>query len=271
MSAEILPITGRREGFYVVLDAALPGSAPRAAGVLLIDPATDRGWVRLLSDFSALTDDTEVFDALETDLRGKLAEQGAQSVLASLEESLSNVLRISERRAVQVDAFTRVLDRLYGENVAPVAVAPFQTHLPLYSLRAAAGKLGEEMAVEPEDWVPAPEGMRPAEDLFVAHVVGKSMEPRIPEGSLNLFRFHPAGSRQGKILLIQRFGSVDESAQFTVKRYTSVKRVTGWGEWGDVQWEHEQVRLEPLNPEFQAWDVEPQDFAVVAEWLRVID
>jgi len=183
-----------------------------------------------------------------------------------MEDSLSNALRISERRAVEVDAFTRALDRLYSEHVEPLPVAPYRTHLPLYSLRAAAGRLGEEMEVEPEDWVPAPEGMRLSDDLFVAHVVGQSMEPRIPDGSLNLFRFHPAGSRQGKILLIQRLGVLDETARFTVKRYTSRKRATG-----EDQWEHEQIRLEPLNPAFEPWDVEPQDFAVVAEWLRVID
>jgi len=271
MPAEILSIAGRREAQYVVLELALPGRSPQPAGVLLIDPVSDRGWVRLRRDFSSFTDDTEVLDALQDDLRAKLAERGAQAVLAGLEDALSNVLRISERRGLQVDAFTRALEKLYGENVEPVAVAPYRTHLPLYSLRAAAGRLGEEMEVEAEDWVPAPEGLHLAEDLFVAHVVGKSMEPRIPDGSLNLFRFHPAGSRQGKILLIQRFGVADETARFTVKRYTSTKRVTGWGEWGDVQWAHEQIRLEPLNPAFQPWNVEPEDFAVVAEWLRVLE
>jgi SOS-response transcriptional repressor LexA len=271
MPAAIFPITGRREAVYVVLEIAAPGRAPQTAGILLIDPANDRGWLRMRQDFSSFTDDTEVLDALESDLRGKLAELGAEALLSSLEDSASNVVRLSERRSLAVDAFTRALDKLYSENVEPVAVAPFRTHLPLYSLRAAAGKLGEEMEAEPEDWVPAPEGMRLADDLFVAHVVGKSMEPRIPDGSLNLFRFHPAGSRQGKILLIQRFGVTDETAQFTVKRYTSIKRVTGWGEWGDVQWEHEQIRLEPLNPEFEPWDVGRERFAVVAEWLRVIE
>ncbi len=92
-----------------------------------------------------------------------------------------------------MDAFSRVLDRLYGEHVEKLAVEPFRTHVPLYSLRAAAGGLGEEMPSEAEDWVRAPEGMRLDPDLFVAHVVGRSMEPRIPDGSLNLFRLHPAG------------------------------------------------------------------------------
>ena len=140
------------------------------------------------------------------------------------------------------------------------------THVPLYTLRAAAGKLGEEMESVEEDWVRAPEGMRLDPSLFAAHVVGRSMEPRIPDGSLNLFRFHPVGSRQGKIVLVERFGAFDETARYTVKRYTSQKVQTG-----EEEWRHERIRLEPLNPEFEPWDAEPQDFAVVAEWLRVIE
>jgi phage repressor protein C with HTH and peptisase S24 domain len=250
----------------VILEAALPDAAPRNIGVLLIDPASGRGWVRLRDRFDDLTDDTKVLDALEDFLRTRIAEEGAEAVLASLEDSLSNVLRVGERRAVAVDAFTRVLDGLFGEHVEEPRVEPFVSHLPLYSVRAAAGSLGEEMQAEAEDWVPAPEGMRLSPDLFVAHVVGRSMEPRISDGSLNLFRLHPAGSRQGKILLIERFGVADRSARYTVKRYTSVKR-----QLSEDEWEHERIRLEPLNPEFEPWDVEPQDFAVVAEWLRVIE
>ncbi len=165
-----------------------------------------------------------------------------------------------------VDAFTRVIDRLYSDNVAPIPVQQFATHVPLYSFRAAAGSLGEEMQSEAEDWVRAPEGMRLTPDLFVGHVVGRSMEPRIPDGSLNLFRANPVGSRQNKILLIERFGLSDNTARYTVKKYTS-KKVSS----GEDQWRHEQIRLEPLNPEFEAWDVEPDGFAVVAEWLRVIE
>jgi phage repressor protein C with HTH and peptisase S24 domain len=191
---------------------------------------------------------------------------GASALLDWLEDSLSNALRVSERQSVAVDSFTRVLDRLYGENVAPVEAKPYVTHVPLYSLRAAAGRLGDEMESVEEDWVRAPEGVHADRDLFAAHVVGRSMEPRIPDGSLNLFRLHPAGSRQGKILLIEKFGALDETARYTVKRYTSRKVQTG-----EDEWRHEQIRLEPLNPEFEAWDVEPNDFAVVAEWLRVLE
>lgn len=266
MPATIVPISGTRQGEFVILEASLPASRPRPVGVLLIDPASDRAWVRLRPRFNDLTDDTEVFDELENDLRAKAVESGAAALLRSLEDTLSNAIRISERQAVAVDAFTRTIERLYAEHVETPEVRPFETHVPLYSLRAAAGSLGEEMIAEAEDWIPAPEGMRLSQDLFAAHVVGRSMEPRIPDGSLNLFRLRPAGSRKGKILLIERFGIADQSARYTVKRYTSVKK-----QLSEDEWEHERIRLEPLNPEFEPWDVEPQDFAVVAEWLRVLE
>jgi hypothetical protein len=237
-------------------------------GVLLLDLDTGRPWFRMRRDFAGIADadDAEVLAALEDHIRQCLAESGAETFLRSLEDTLSNALRVSQRQAVAVDAFSRVLDRLYREHVEDTAVERFATHLPLFSLRAAAGGLGEEMLSEAEDWVPAPEGMHLSPDLFVAHVEGQSMEPRIPDGSLNLFRLHPAGSRQGKILLVERFGVLDETARYTIKRYTSRKAATG-----EDEWLHEHIRLEPLNPAFEAWDVDPEGFAVVAEWLRVIE
>jgi SOS-response transcriptional repressor LexA len=236
--------------------------------VLLIDLDSGRPWLRMRRDFAGIADpeDAEVFAGLEDHIRQCLAESGAEVFLRSLEDTLSNALRVSQREAVSVDAFSRVLDRLYRDHVEDTGVRRYATHLPLFSLRAAAGGLGDEMLSEAEDWVPAPEGMHLSPELFVAHVDGRSMEPRIPHGSLNLFRLHPAGSRQGKILLIERFGVVDQTARYTIKRYTSRKVAAG-----EDEWRHEQIRLEPLNPEFEAWDVDPEGFAVVAEWLRVID
>jgi phage repressor protein C with HTH and peptisase S24 domain len=222
--------------------------------------------VRAHFDDIADPDDAEVLEALAEDFRTRAAESGAEALLQSLEESASSVVRVGDRQTIEVDAFSRAADRLFDEHVEKIAVEPFRTHVSLYSLRAAAGGLGEEMESAAEDWVRTPEDMRIDQGVFAAHVVGRSMEPRIPDGSLNLFRLHPVGSRQNKILLIQRFGVTDESARYTVKKYTSKKVSTG-----EDEWQHERIRLEPLNPEFEAWDVEPQDFAVVAEWLRVLE
>lgn len=264
----VTAINARRAGSYVLLEAALPGFPPRNIGVLLADPKTDRAFVRLRPGFDDIAepDEAEVLEALGQHLRDCAGDMGAAAFLDWLEDTASNTVRVSDRQSIEVDAFSRVLERLYSEHVEAVPVEPFRTHVPIYSLRAAAGSLGEEMASEAEEWVPAPEGMRLTPDLFVGHVVGRSMEPRIPDGSLNLFRLNPQGSRQGKILLIERFGVLDETARYTIKRYTSRKRSTG-----EDQWVHEQIRLEPLNPEFEPWDVEPDGFAVVAEWLRVIE
>jgi SOS-response transcriptional repressor LexA len=93
--------------------------------------------------------------------------------------------------------------------------------------------------------------------------MGRSMEPKIPDGSLCVFRRGVAGSRQGRLLLIQRFGA-DRTAEFTIKRYTSEKRAVEDG------WEHARIRLEPLNPEFEPWDLAPDKFTVVGEFVRVL-
>src|SRR5437879_1327173 len=133
-------------------------------------------------DFASIAEpeDAEVLEAVEEHIRQCMAESGSEAFLNSLEDSLSNTLRVSPRETVSVDAFSRVLDRLYREHVEDTGVERFGTHLPLFSLRAAAGGLGEEILSEAEDWVPAPEGMRLSPDLFVAHVTGRSLEPRIP-------------------------------------------------------------------------------------------
>ena len=268
MPVSVTPITGGRCGAYVLLEAHMPGRPPQNVGVLVVDPATGRGWARFRGRFDDIADpeDAEVLDGLDAHFRDAMAGAGAQEWLRGLEDTCSNVLRVSERREVAVDAFTRALDRLFSEHVEPIERAPYRTHLPLFSMKAAAGFIGEEMRPEQEEWVRAPEGMRLDDSLIVVHVVGGSMEPRIPDGSLSIFRLNPVGSRQGKILLVQRSGVFDDTAGCTVKRYTSVKAQSE-----DGQWRHERIRLEPLNPALEAWDVSPEGFSVIAEWVRVIE
>ncbi len=264
-----LPPPARAE--YVVLEAALAGRPVRPAGVLLLDSAADRLFVRLREDWEqwAPPEDAEVLSLLAGELERQASEMGARSLLALLEDRLSNSLRLSERRAVVVRDFDRAANRLFEREVAgarPSRVVPFVTHVPVYSLRAAAGKFGPEMEVdqEPEDWIPAPAGIRSLEDHFACYVFGRSMEPRIPDGSLCLFRRIPAGSRQGKLVLVRHRGASESGGEFTVKRYRSEKVV----EEGD--WRHTQVVLEPLNPEFPVLELGPDDFQVIAEFLRVV-
>jgi hypothetical protein len=102
--------------------------------------------------------------------------------------------------------------------------------------------------------------------MFVARVVGRSMEPLIPDDSLCIFRANVTGSRQGKHLLIEKFSETDFAARYTVKRYTSEKESDSEGSW-----RHKQIRLEPLNPEFEAFNLSPDEFRVIAEFVAVLD
>lgn len=100
-------------------------------------------------------------------------------------------------------------ERLLARHVRPPAVVPFVTHLPRVTLRAAAGGFGEDMEVAAEEWLRVPPRLRPDRNMFVAEVVGHSMEPRIPDGSLCVFRGNVTGSRQGKLVLVELRGVTD--------------------------------------------------------------
>jgi type III restriction enzyme len=127
-----------------------------------------------------------------------------------------------------------------------VARDAFKRLLPLYSLEAAAGYFGEERTVDLDGWVEATGVGRLTEDMFVARAVGRSMEPRIADGDLLVFRSNPRGTRQGKIVLARGPISDPEiGGPYTVKRYSS-ERV----EEPDGSWSHTRVVLAPLNPEF---------------------
>jgi hypothetical protein len=214
MPAAVIPIGARARGEYVLLQLALPGQAVHDVGVLLVgsDRDSERHALRLRTHWEDLAgpEDAVYLAALQSDFEDKIAEMGAQRLLESWEDSLSHVLRVSERESVAVDSFSRVADRIFERHVEKLTVARFRTHLPLYTLRAAAGKFGadEQVEAEPEDWVRAPERLRLTQGMFVAHVVGRSMEPRIPDGSLNIFRASGGGFAPGQ----DRTGGADRCA-----------------------------------------------------------
>ena len=265
-------VTAMKSGKFSVLQLAQPSKAVQNIGILLLDPGSGRLYKKLRSDWTAIADPeyVEMLEALDDDFDMKIAELGADAFLRGLEDTLSNVLRITNRVDVSVSDFRRAVDRLYEEHVQRTEVIPFITHVPLYSLRAAATKFGEDMEVEPEGWVPAPKRVKLDRNMFAARVVGRSMEPLIPDGSLCLFHAGVVGSRQGKRLLIERLGATDTSAQYTVKVYTSKKMPAG-----DDQWRHVSISLQPLNPEFEAMVFGPEDeqkqFRVIAEFVRVLE
>jgi phage repressor protein C with HTH and peptisase S24 domain len=146
-------------------------------------------------------------------------------------------------------------------------VQAYITHLPRYSLSVAAGSFLENRQVEAEDWDEAPQGLRLSPGMFVARISGRSMEPTIPDQSLCVFRPGVTGSRQGRLVLVEAPGA-GMNDRYTVKRYRSQKTQAP-----DGSWSHERVTLEPLNPSFDAWDLNPEEdrYRIIAEFLRVLD
>lgn len=273
MPPAAIPIGSRIRAEFAILSLAPPGRPEVPFGIVLIEQETGRFEWRLRTDLNSLGLDAEDIDyasLLDEDFRARVGEMGGPAFLRSLEDSLSGFVRISGREFAAGRSFERLLQKLFDNHVSR-EIRPFVTHLPRYSLQAAATKFGEDLEVgETEvEWVRAPAGLRLSSDLFVVQVVGRSMEPLIPNGSLAIFRKPAAGSRQGKRLLIEEIGVSGTSARFTVKRYTSVK-----GGSDEDNWSHSRIRLEPLNREFPAFDLDAEEFAqkyrVVGEFVQVL-
>ncbi len=267
MPVAITSVANTHVARYSLLTVELPGHEAVTAGVLLEDPDTDRLHIRLRRDWDRIAgEDAEVFSVLEDDLLAKASEAGAAKFFAQFEDTLSNTIRMSDRREAMVEDFPRALGRLYRQHVHSEA-QPFVTHLPRYSLAVAAGAFLENNVVEEESWEEAPSDLRLTPEMFVARIVGRSMEPQIPDGSLCVFRRGVTGSRQGRLVLVEALDS-GANDRYTVKRYRSEKSQNAAGEWS-----HERIRLEPLNPEFAAWDLDPEEdrYRILAEFVQVLD
>lgn len=157
----------------------------------------------------------------------------------------------------------------------PTPSQKFKSCVPLTSLRAAAGYWSEEqtsldgLESIANEWVEYETATRFEPGMFIARVVGDSMEPLIPSNSYCLFREPKGGSRQGKRLLVWHAGVTDPDTggQFTVKVYDSEKQVTEEG------WTHTRITLKPLNTVYEPIELNPTeegDVRVLAEFVEVV-
>lgn len=156
--------------------------------------------------------------------------------------------------------------------VAPTADTRYVNCVPLVPLQAAAGAFGDPQSVLDEsewEWVEVDtqRSLRPG--MFVAQVVGQSMEPMIPDGAYCLFATPVTGTRQGRIVLVQLRDEIDPDTglRYTVKRYRSEKADDEDG------WRHVRIVLEPVNRAFAPIELAADDeeaVAVVAELVEVI-
>jgi phage repressor protein C with HTH and peptisase S24 domain len=257
-----------RPAEWTLVTIELPGRRAEASGVLLLNSESGELHLKLRRDWGEITseEDAEVLQEIEHDLQMKAREMGGEGLLAWLEENASNGIRVGERAQITVRDFSSTLNRLYREQVQ-TSVKPYRTHLPVYSLEVAAGPfLTNPEEVEAEGWAEMPEDLRLDESMFVAHIHGHSMEPRIPNGSLCVFRKGVVGSRAGRLVLVRNSELADENL-YTVKRYRSEKTYSEEG------FQHTRIRLESLNPDYPSWDLDEDEtkYQIVAEFVRVLD
>src|SRR5439155_206324 len=144
---------------------------------------------------------------------------------------------------------------------APTDEQRFKTCVPLTTLRAAAGYWSEEQtSIEgiesiANDWIEYDTTTRFKPGMFVARVIGDSMEPLIPANSYCLFREPGAGTRLGKKVLVGHKGVIDSETggQYTVKVYESEKQET------EGEWQHTRITLKPLNRKYEPIELTPRD------------
>ncbi len=155
--------------------------------------------------------------------------------------------------------------------VTPSPGERYATYVPLVPLKAAAGAFGDPQQIDEDEfeWITVNTSHRLRPGMFVAQVVGKSMEPAIPDGAYCLFAAPIGGSRQGKTVLVELRDSTDpETGQrYTVKRYESEKAKQG------DSWRHAKITLKPANTDFEPivlTGADEGELQVVAELVEVL-
>ncbi len=194
-------------------------------------------------------------------------------------EQVADVLNANDEQQEIVCAFPGLTLKVLNAK----DVRPYQNSVPIYDLAIAAGQFsglqevnevprdGDLGAIEQYDWVELPDAFKPQAGLFIAQVVGESMNRRIPNGSWCLFKLAPGGTRQGKVVLVQHrdIDDIDTGGHYTIKVYESEKV-----SHKDGGWQHKRIILKPdttasgykpivLN------DEEAGDLKVIAELVAV--
>jgi hypothetical protein len=194
----------------------------------------------------------------------------------ALRDYLRERLRLASRTfAQQATQQTETESDLGALRIEPEPLGErYAEWLPVYDLQAAATEFGPSVAADCLGWVPTPAGIKADERHFVSQVFGRSMEPLIPDSSYCVFRRDVAGSRGGKVLLVQHWAIADPETggSYTVKKYESMKLESAeLGE--DPPQQHVAIQLKPRNKEFRTIWINPDqadELRVIAEFVTVI-
>jgi uncharacterized protein len=153
----------------------------------------------------------------------------------------------------------------------PQKLIPFENALPLVPLRAVADADfvsldGFFRVLDDYELIAVPGGPF-GHDRFLVRAEGDSMEPRIKDGQLCLFRKDPGGSRNGKIVLCRVGGFAGDAPVALIKQYRSA-RTAGADSIGEA----EAIVLSSLNKKHK--DIiltQGTDLSVMGIFERVVE
>jgi superfamily II DNA or RNA helicase len=143
--------------------------------------------------------------------------------------------------------------------------------IPFYDFYAAAGNFSDLQSEKTFSQIEVPEKYAINTDYFACKVIGESMNKRIQNGSICIFKKYAGGSRSNKILLIENrdIQDPDFNSAFTVKTYASQKSVTEEG------WEHLEILLKPNSFDSSYKDIvinegNANEMNVIGEFISVL-
>ena len=124
----------------------------------------------------------------------------------------------------------------------------YTTHLPLFSVDGVCGHFANSKEAEVEGWVDmSKSGLKLTPDMFVVHACGNSMEPRIHDGDLCVFRKYDGEDRMDNIVLTQLTDhDFDYGGMYTIKKFHCTIETS---EYGVIQ--NTNVELRSLNQDYK--------------------
>ncbi|MBP9888119.1 MAG: DEAD/DEAH box helicase family protein [Leptospiraceae bacterium] len=122
----------------------------------------------------------------------------------------------------------------------------FKEYLPYFTIHAAAGDFSDTQESKPRAWIPV-QKRNYTKTSFVVQVKGHSMSPLIYDGDMCIFDNFYAGTKNGKVVLVQHrdIHDPENGGKYTVKQYYSSK----------IQSEEElignyKIELKPVNLDY---------------------
>ncbi len=107
-------------------------------------------------------------------------------------------------------------------------VRPYAPHVPIVPLQIAAGAFSSSQDADPREWQWAewPGRESVGNGMFIAQVIGESMNRRIPNGTWCLWRSRPMGSLLGRVVLAEHrdIDDPEHGGRYTVKVYAAETR-----------------------------------------------